>query len=144
MRQNHIISLLQSGFTTIQCIYDLTKEDWANTKSYTFKTILSVNEGDLVVVPNGKQGNMKVVRVVTVHNEPKLDLDADFDYAWVVSKVDVIDYVNILAQEEKAGKQLLSLEAQKRKAEVLDGLKGAFGDDVQNLNFQVGALNQEK
>ena len=87
---------------------------------------------------------MKVVRVVTVHEEPQLNLDADFDYSWTVSKVDTIDYVNILAQEEKAGKQLLSLEAQKRKTEVLDGLKGAFGEDIQGIDFKVGLLNHEK
>lgn len=135
MRQNHIISLLQTGYTTIQVVYDLSANP-INIRAYTFKTVLDLEEGDLVVVPHSS-GDMKIVRVVAVHAEPKIDLEADFDYAWTICKVDTSEYEKILEAESQAKTQLVKLEQQKLRAHALEGLQSLYGDDVKAIEMNM-------
>lgn len=138
MRQNHVISLLQSGYTTIQCVYDLSADAKPSgvLRAYTFKTTLELKEDDLVVVPHST-GGMKVVKVVAVHAEPKIDLNANFDYAWTICKVDTSEYERIQKAEALASEELNKAEQKKLRAQALEGLQALYGEDIKSLEMNL-------
>lgn len=142
MRQKQMLSLLQSGYTTIECTYasglGVDLGTLQNNKLYTFKTNLELTPGDQVVVP-GPADQFKVVTVVNVHDEPEIDLDADFDYKWVAAKVDLTNYVKIITMEKDALKQLTQLEKAKKRKEAQELFKEMYGTEtVPVLDFKKG------
>lgn len=121
MKQKHLLSLLQTGFTTIHVVFDnehipatpaptahnsgQVRQPWAEppvtpsarwtpeVRKYTYKADLADNlqQGDAVVVESPKAG-LVIARVVAVDPTPRIDVDADFDYKWIVQKVDRTAY----------------------------------------------------
>lgn len=108
MKQTHILSLLQSGFTTASVSYNLNYKDDAGLnfredKLYTFKHNLNLQPGDLVVVPGAEAiGGFVLCVVVEAHEEPEIDLDANFEYKWIVSKVEFEAWQDIMNGEKEA------------------------------------------
>lgn len=137
MRQNHIVSMLQSGYTTVNVTYQLQAEFIEGvTKSYTFKTFLALIEGDIVVVPNDQKG-FSLVKVIEVHKEPQIDLDATYDYKWIIDRVDFTTYDMVLTKEKESTEQLRKAQQYNKRKEVLEGLKNVYGEDVAQLEYNV-------
>jgi len=141
MRQTQVLSLLQTGYTTVAVSFNCDAEvlNLRNNKLYTFKTnILDFKEGDLAVIPSNG-GGFIVVRIIDAHKEPQIDLDADYDYKWVVCKVDIDDYNAILATEEDALKQLRVLERNKQQKEAKENFQEVYGtDELPMLDYSKG------
>lgn len=76
----------------------------SNTQRYTYKTTLSLKEGDFVVVdaPSGLTVVTVVDPDVEVTESPK------FDIKWIVSKVDVQGYKYYLGREKELKAELNS------------------------------------
>lgn len=151
MRQSHILSMLQTGYTTIKVVYNIPKAVVTDPtcslpkdvqKGYTFKTAIDVEVNDLVVVPHDKNG-LAICQVVEVHKEPELDLDAPYDYKWVIDKIDLTTYQHLLKAEQKGLEGLRKLEVQKRKADILEGLKGLHGDSLEALEYNVNQYDDD-
>lgn len=110
MKDIHMLSLLQSGFTTVDVRFldsawgDNEPRNANNMKLskevYTYKVmeVLGLKEDDLVVVP-ARQG-FAVAKVAKVDETPQIDVDATYPYRWIVSKLDMVPYER-LQQEEK-------------------------------------------
>ena len=149
MKHKHLLSLLQDNYTTVKIVYgqmnDKPKYKTSATgkyldedgmipvfersvvhngslNSYTFKTDLKLEVGDLVVVETTVTGRFKICTVVEVHKTPQIDLDADFDYKWIAAKVDLDHYAKLNAQEQKFQNALQQVEKARRKAEILNDL----------------------
>lgn len=131
INHNHILSLLQSGFTTIQVTFDLNfdeKDDPVlrarnrnnRVKSYTYKVLEkdNVKVGDMVVVDSPSDG-LCIVQVVGVDAKPRIELDAPFSYKWIVQKVDRSVYDDLLRQEERFREALVEVERVKQREAVM-------------------------
>lgn len=114
MKNKHLISLLQTGFTTIKVEFK------QGSQQYTYKAKLSegIKVEDRVIVDSPQDG-LTVVKVVEVHLTPEIDLHAKFDYKWIVHKVDLTDYLATLAQEAEFTRTLLEVERIRQKEELL-------------------------
>jgi len=128
MKQTTILSLLQTGYTTVNVSYDVNTTAAKNcAQCYTFKTHLKLVDDDLVVVPNGP--GFKICRVMEVHKEPKIDLEATYEYKWIASRLNLADYYLIVEKEAIDIKRLNDMAANKKRHEILDGLKLTYGEE---------------
>jgi len=138
VNHNHILSLLQTGFTTIQVTF--SNEEVVGTKqpdqafpnrtrrrqvqTYTYKALETDNiqPGDCVIVDSPHEG-LQIVTVTHVDTKPNIDLSAPFPYKWVVQKVDRSRYDDLLKQEQSFKDALVEVERVKQREEVLASFK---------------------
>lgn len=138
VNHNHILSLLQTGFTTIQITFDVEevidsqRPDQAfpnrtrrrQPQTYTYKALLSDNlrVGDAVIVDSPHDG-LKIVYVTQVDETPQIDLSAPFPYKWIVQKVDLTRYNDLFEQEKSFRNALVEVERARQRETVLEGFK---------------------
>jgi len=75
------------NFKTIGCAFASQK------RAFTYKTLEDFKEGDYAVVATER--GFTVVRVVSVHPEPKINPKIADKYKWVVQRVDTSLYDKI-------------------------------------------------
>lgn len=157
MKQKHLLSLLQTGMTTIQVVfpegnregYDappapvrasvrapsqpmpggMRQPAWAAhtepmrpaQQMYTYKAPLEadVQPGDSVVVDSPRFG-LAIVTVMSVDPVPRIDPDADFDYKWIVQKIDRSGYDKRVMDEQDFGDTLQAVEVQRQREQLLE------------------------
>lgn len=131
LNHNHILSLLQTGFTTVGVTFEVnmdadsdptlrTRNRNQRVKDYTYKALESDNlqVGDLVVVDSPSEG-LVIVQVTRVDSKPKIDLDVPFSYKWIVQKIDRTRYDSLLKQEADFKEALVEVERVKQRETVL-------------------------
>lgn len=149
MKQSHLMSLFQEGMTTVVVTFgkDAQREAVSNrepefidiveignpirrrvpaqnpayySETYTYKAPIKAGykAGDLALVDSPK-GGLCVVTILEVHDTPQIDVDADFDYKWLVQKVDLTEYKDIQAKEAQFRQLLNEME----RAKVREQLK---------------------
>lgn len=110
------LHLLQKNFTTVDVVFEdevsiqelrTPSSHYHSHSYYTYKADLDLNlqAGDFVIVH--ARDELKIVRVIDVHSEPKIDPNAKFTYKWVVQKIDAQAYLQRLNEEEHL-KQILN------------------------------------
>lgn len=132
MNQKHLLALLQSGYTTIEVLFNDSIRDnlgsgSTKSKPYTYKARLddNIQVGDRVIVDSPSKG-MTVVEVIAVHKTAKIDLDAPFTYKWIVQKVDRTRYDETVAKEEEFLETMMEVE----RVHQLEVLLGKFKDHL--------------
>lgn len=108
MKQRHLLALLQSGYTTIQVVFE------GSNKPYTYKARGQIIADDYVVVNSPSKG-LVICKVVGVDKTPRIDIDADFTYQWIVQKVDTTEYNRVKEQEREFMDTLLEIERARQK-----------------------------
>lgn len=101
MKLKNAALLIRDDITTIKCRFD------NGGPLYTYICPLDVamhlNEGDFVIT-RGRSGhspfNLAVRQVVSIDDEPDIDLEFNKEYRWAVQKVD-IERLNQYEQEQK-------------------------------------------
>lgn len=120
----HLIALLQKGYTTISVRFD------AGGQLYTYKTPKSIADtlakDDLVVVPT--RNIFQVVKVAEVHAEPQIDVHKPLALKWIVQKVDTTAYDDQTAREAEAIQKLQVAERAQAQAKALEVLMGSVED----------------
>ncbi len=135
INHNHILSLLQTGFTTIAVSFEVNMDSEVDpvlrarnrntrVKEYTYKALETDNikVGDLVVVDSPSEG-LTIVQVTRVDAKPRIELDAPFSYKWIVQKVDRTRYDDLLKQEEQFKDALVEVERTKQREQVMKDFK---------------------
>lgn len=152
MNQKHLLSLLQNDFTTVDVVFESSMQDSfgravSQSKTYTYKANLKddIQEGDKVVVDSPSKG-LCVVTVVSVDKTPRIDVNAPFDYKWIIQKVDTSRYDEMLKKEgqfleamaevERAHQRQLLLE--KFQAHLPEGSEARLLFDKTAKTFQEG------
>lgn len=107
MNHKHLLHLLRTDYTTIRCVFN---DNGFDSKAYTYKAPLGVQEGDFVVVDSPSKG-LTVVRVDGVDAAPRIDLEAKFTYKWIVSTIDRSHYDGTLRAEAEFTERLEEVEA---------------------------------
>lgn len=130
------ILLLTEGYTTV-CV----KFKETDVKTYTYKVMKSDNvvAGDSVVVNSPSQG-LVVVTVVEAHVEPRIDINANFKYQWIVQKVDTTNYKKRSDLEERLAQSLLEIERQKQRQQLAMELRAQMPELDNILNWVNGEL----
>lgn len=119
MKHHQIINLLQEGYKTIAVVYATQREfqDSGAAKRYTFKTMdESIKVDDHVVVLTS--GKFSVVTVVEVHDVPQIDYDSGIQYTWIVQKLDMTLY-NELLEAEKTALEVLKVAERGKQQRIL-------------------------
>lgn len=100
-------------------------------KLYHYKTTLDLVPDDHVIVFTPQNGYqvVQVIKVVSPFEVPT----AQFDYKWVVQKVDTAAYDQAVETEATLSAELRRIEAKRRLNEMREELKQAFGDEMANL-----------
>ena len=173
MKQKHMLSLMQDNYTTVQVLINPKKnpdgtfapgsmepmqaagaapyaqpsmhQPMPTEKTYTFKVLLTDNikVDDYVVVFTTR--GLKTGLVTQVDNTPKIDLDADYDYKWIVQKLDIAPYMETLQKEADFNLALVEIERQKKREEFRKSYMENFeGNDLLSdmFNGAVQSLNQ--
>lgn len=119
MKQRHIISLLQTGFTTIHCSFPARLHSNCGTeKTYAYKASGWIEPGDHVVVE--REGILSIAVVKVVDKVAQIDPDADFAYKWIVQKVDQTEYLKIQAEERAFNDALQAIEQERLRETILE------------------------
>ena len=161
IKQKHILSLLQTGYTTIQVQFardinsgssvdadaprgkTVAVPPWQENVQYdnlgrghgrvpqaaqpmppihdlyTYKAKLTTNvkPGEAVVVE--VRGRLVLALVHSVDEVPRIDTDADYDYKWIVQRVDMTEYRQCEADEQAFRDSLQQIEREKQRAATL-------------------------
>ncbi len=141
IKPKHLLSLLQTGFTTIQVQFpaDLPQGEVTasrhdrnsgqtvvgKVKDYTYKIMGPCSPGDTVVVDSPYSG-LTCVKVISVDETPRIDLGADFTYKWVVQRVDTSAYKEMLEKEEAFTSQVEEVQRINQRDQLLRQYADAF------------------
>ena len=137
LTNDKVISMLQvaNGVSTIGCTIG------HSSQVYVYKTILEdLKPGDLLIAQIRDQVwtetatdtfswvfILGLVRVVTIHEIPEIDPDADFEYKWAFQKVDDSALLVILEEEAIIKKQI---------AQATKRLESVVGLKANEINFK--------
>lgn len=111
-------------------------ENWS--KSYTYKApnSISLEQGNIVVVPTSQQV-LKLAVVWEIHSVPHIDYDSKIDYLWIFGRVPVDEYFERLEEERKTLEKLKEYEHQQRRKQVVAQLQESIGlSDLETLNLK--------
>lgn len=125
MKANHLISLLQSGFTTIKVTFNSS----GSGQQYTYKAKLedNIQVGDYVVVARDDL-TLTVGYVAGVDDFADIDTSVDFNYKWIVQKVDIAGYRQQLEVEQRFKKHLQTLQRQQVRTNSLAAFANQFAE----------------
>lgn len=133
MKTVNIASLLMDNCKTVDVRFA------SSEKQYTYKTTEDFEVGDYAVAntPNG----VKTVRITAVHKVPQIDINSNYEYQWLVCKVDFQKYDELIEKESLFSEQLLELEHRSicDKAKLM--LSEELGLDSKEMNKLVKNLN---
>lgn len=148
----HVLALLQTGYTTIRVVFDspngtqdaaYTAQPWDGEgvrpsqrqrgathmsmpeveKAYTYKAKLTdnlqINDRVILDAPRG----LAIGTVVQVDAEPVIDLNATFEYKWIVGKVDLDGYRQLMEQEAKFMQLVTEAERVRQREQLLEQFK---------------------
>lgn len=160
MKNKHLLSLLQKGYTTIQVFFQdhgypaaptappaPAQAQWRQPEAgprdhqtqsmtapraiprapcapapghalYTYKARGQIAVGDRVVVESRTGSGLAIAVVHSVDPAPRIDVDSDLDYKWIVQRVDLDSYAKILDQEQAFADQLQEVERQHQRDEL--------------------------
>lgn len=135
MKNVNAACLFQNDMTTVKVVFDFSNiissnNDFLNisAKKYTYKITKNsgIKAGDVIAVP--ANGEVKIVLVVEVDDEPDIDYDARYKYQWVIQKIDTSEYHKRVDSENKFYKTLRSAEKKKIQKELVEEiLSGTYG-----------------
>jgi hypothetical protein len=115
------IFLVNKSVRPVRVSYDPDYPKHNNPDAY-FKTLdPSIKVGDKVVVPTTTRHGMTVCKVEEV--DFRVNFDSTTDYKWVIGKVDVPAYEDIIAQELKVLDRIGDAEENRKRAELVKALQ---------------------
>ena len=82
MKKTHLVPHLVENVKTVAAVFG------KGTREYTYKTDLELEKEQLVIVEAGS--SFSIAQIVAIHDTPQIDINAKFEYKWVVSTLDSI------------------------------------------------------
>ncbi len=152
-KQAHMLALLQENMTTVHVYYNDRDSGGDGGTLYTFKCThqqaaviqrMIAHNNTLKGSPIMEQpwaivftgGKFKIVKIHAVDAIPQLDLDAHYEYKWIVSVLDTDEYQDQMAKERKAKDLLIQGEKAKLKKELIENLGLSNGNTQLLLEVQ--------
>jgi len=167
---NHLVSLLQEGYTTIGVIFaadhpsyhegrvtEPPAAPWSQVgqarnpmpQVYTYKCHFECVRGDMVILPPSSEGKLPSIgTVVRIDEEPELNFEAGIEYKWAVGRVDMKAYTDILAREKDLIKMLRDNEKKVQRQKLLESYQLSLPDDPESRKIfdqarQIGPTSKD-
>lgn len=143
-----IANLIASLTSTLKTVGVQYKDSNGNPfgKVYTYKTDLDLEVGAEVIVDAPSTG-MTVVVVVEVHDFAEIDENANFNYKWIVGKVDFEAHEKRKEKEAELEKEFAVLRAKAIKMRKIKELKEALGygedEECEELTSLLAKINEQ-
>ncbi|WP_420411642.1 hypothetical protein [Roseibium sp.] len=103
-------------------------------KSYPFKTMdPSIEVDDLVIVPTDTRHGFTVCKVT--EEDVEIDFDDHVQMKWIVGRVDLDAFEEVLAQEDKMIEAVKSAEKKKQRDELRKKLIADHEEKLQGLDI---------
>lgn len=93
----------------------------------------SLKESDYVIVPTDTRHKMTVVKIVGFMDVLDVDLESSTQVAWIIGKVNLADYSQILSEEEAAIQAIKSAEKLKKRNELRAALLADGAEKIKGL-----------
>ena len=141
MKFHHMISLLQTNYTTVKVQY--LNGRVAQDKDYAYKVPLDagVRVDDFVVVESSVTG-YSVAKVVKVDESPDINLDAPYQYPWIIQKINLDPYYERQERERRIQQQLFKLEQRKQRVNIVEQFRAMLRDsDLTAFESVIKELN---
>lgn len=141
----HMLAFLQDNYTTVSVKFLNDIGIISGSKDYTYKVLLedNIKEGDTCVVD--VSGVKKLVVVTAVHSTPKIDPSAQYDFKWIVQRIDTSRYDQQVAVEEKVRDMFFEIERENQRKKFVDEFKtGLEGRPLELFNEAVALINSTK
>lgn len=141
MKFHHMISLLQTNYTTVKVQY--LNGRGTQDKDYTYKVQLDagVRVDDFVVVESSVTG-YAVAKVVKVDESPDINLDAPYPYSWIIQKINLDPYYERQERERRIQQQLFKLEQRKQQVNIVEQFRAMLRDsDLTAFESVIKELN---
>lgn len=106
MQHKNLITLLQKDFYTIGVKFAETPQIY----TYKVPNAVVLEKDNYVVTPSAGVKGFGVAKVVRIDDVPQIDLDAQWEYKWIVQKVDNGPYEAQIKAEEEIKKELSQVE----------------------------------
>lgn len=130
MNELDILNAMYNGLI-VKCIFESTERSkLAESKAYSYKcNIPDVKVGDRVIVESS-QGYFRSVVVVEISDS--LDIKPGVQYKWVVSKLDIDNYEQLLAKETLAIKHIRRTKQNAIRKQMIESA-GISADELNNI-----------
>jgi hypothetical protein len=160
VQNKHLYTLLDTTFTTIAVAFkqrasttkpplkmekgELSINDAfepAQTFIYKVRKDEGIKVDDAVVVESPQNGLM-IVRVVAVHDAPQIDLDAPFEYKWIIQKIDRTAHDEQVDKERRFNDMMLEVERTRQREATLGNMREHLpeGSEARRLFDQAQTL----
>lgn len=164
MQNKHLYTLLDTTYTTIKVVFGKVAHtkprqgmeinlssgefrvgelDAKQPQSWTYKVRKDsgIKVDDAVIVESPQNG-LQIVRVVEVHDTPQIDLDAPFEYKWIIQRVDRTEHDEQVAKERQFNDTMLEVERTRIREETLNNMRQHLpeGSEARKLFDQAQAL----
>lgn len=136
MKTHNIAALLMESCKTVSVTFEVNLK---NSTAYVYKTVLDLEFGDSVVV--NVSGKLKIATVTEIHKVPRLDMDSQLEYKWIIQKVDTTKYDELLKLESEFQDTLMEIVQQDLREKAIDMLRVKLGSENTNLASAVKKLN---
>ena len=136
MKTHNIAALLMDSCKTVSVTFEVNLK---GSTAYVYKTVLDLEFGDSVVV--NVSGKLKVATVTEIHKVPRLDMDSQLEYKWIIQKVDTTKYDELLKLESEFQDKLTEIVQQDLREKAIDMLRVKLGSENTNLASAVKKLN---
>lgn len=135
MKTHNISSLLMQGCKTVGVQFDGT------SKFYTYKTMITLEIDDQVVVPSGSGNSAAIAVVKRVDTIPQISVTSNIDFKWIIQKIDTAEYDALNAKEAEFRDELLAIEQKATVSNAMAALQEYLGTDSNLLEAAVSKLN---
>lgn len=158
MQNKHLYTLLDSTYTTIKVVFgkvarskpplkmergEIALNETSEQSAFTYKVRKDsgIKVDDAVIVESPQNG-LQIVRVVEVHDTPQIDLDAPFEYKWIIQRVDRTEHDEQVAKERQFNDTMLEVERTRIREETLNNMRQHLpeGSEARKLFDQAQAL----
>lgn len=120
MNYSTAVFLINDNAKAVKVTYEVDAPN-SPAKRTVFKTFdASLKDGDFVIVPTDTRHKLTVAKVVEV--DVDINFDANTQIEWLVGKVDLKAFEEVLAQEAEAITQIKSAELRKKREELAEAL----------------------
>ena len=128
MRASHAHDLMSDDIQTVKVRFDVNGIVAAKTYDYKALKSLEVKIGDLLIVETGND-TYKIVQAVEVDDEAQIDTSMQFDYKWIVDKIDLTKYAACLEREKTFAETYRTMEKSGVRRSFAAQLAVEFGDE---------------
>lgn len=134
MNLSTAVFLISDEVRAIGVTFDQGNHYRTEEKQYVYKTCdQAICVGDYVIVPVGASDEYKVAIVRSV--DADVNYKSDIQYKWVVSKLDLAEYISLKEREQLAIQEVKRIERRSKREQLRKDLVEFGGDEIANVKF---------